>query len=583
MAHIVCQATVCQAINDLQSDELELLWSEGAGFFEPYRLGHTPLEDFNLAVEAARKALFKVVLLSRDGKADLLPEACLALARAGYELYETLFPPKAGQIQDPNEVRRWLEDLRDQRLVEILEVLLPGEGTSGKRSKARAVPWNVLYDKRPEPDLFLAPGEHPTLWQPFWGVRYNLAIGRKVDPLRRLPFEDKKLHVVFVVDPNVLPVAEWSKLQAFAEQQGYPILHSHEELIRYHDEHPPVDLLYWLCHADPDALVLGRSKINAVELYRVCKRLFRRQSRGLVVLNACRTAEEGRESSFMEALHDAGSSGMVATEERTVTIFANHFGLAFLQAFLVEGEAIGPVLQKLRADGHPLLPLGLLYGTYCPPYIRIRRPTPAQSSAVQVPTTPASAPRPLGAVVGAFLGPQAEPKPPLPEHPYRSLAYYDREHRALFAGRDADVQRFALLLDEADCRIAVLHGQSGVGKSSLLRAGLIPFLEEECIGYKFLRDRQEGRDEPILFIRATSDPTGPLAKALCDFCGRGEKYVTPLAGKAPVEVDLPGILGGFLKGMASPAGLRDALRAEPRCSDACWRRLRNGCRIRSCW
>jgi hypothetical protein len=169
MAHIVCQAAVRQATDDPQSDELELLWSEGAGFFEPYRLRHTPLKDFNLAVEAARKALFEVVKLSKDGMTDSLPNACLELARAGYELYETLFPPKAGQIQDPNEVRRWLEDLRDQRLVESLEVLLAEKGATRKPSTPRAVPWNVLYDKRPEPDLFLAPGEHPTVWQPFWG------------------------------------------------------------------------------------------------------------------------------------------------------------------------------------------------------------------------------------------------------------------------------------------------------------------------------------------------------------------------------------------------------------------------------
>jgi WD40 repeat protein len=369
------------------------------------------------------------------------------------------------------------------------------------------------------------------------------------------------LHVVFVVDPQVLPADEWSELQAFAGRQAYPILRSRDELENYRAGHP-VDLLYWLCHADPSALVLSGSKIDAVDLYRVCQRLFHRQSRGLVVLNACQTAEEGREGSFMEALHDAGLSGMVATEERTVNVFAHRFGLGFLQAFLIDGEAIGPALQKLRAGGHPQTPLGLLYGTYCPPHIRARRPTLAPPSSVPLPAAPANAPPPE-ASAGAFLGPQAEAGlPPLPEHPYRSLAYYDREHRALFAGRDADVQRFALLLDEADSRILVLHGQSGVGKSSFLRAGLIPFLEEDCIGYQFLRDRQEGRDEPILFIRATSDPAGPLAKALCDFCARGEKYATPRADKAPVEVDLPGILSRLLQGVPGPAALRGALRAD---------------------
>jgi WD40 repeat protein len=556
MAHIVCQATA-----NLQSDELEFLWSEGPASFEPYDLRGHPLKHFERAIVAARKALFKVVLLSRDGKDELLPDACLALARAGRDLYDALFPPKAGQYQDPDEIRAWLEGLRDQHLVESLEVLLAEKGTARTRSTPRAVPWNVLYDEQPDPHLFRAPGNGARPWQPFWGVRYNLAMGRKVDPRRRMPFWDRNLHVVFVVDPQVLPADEWSELQTFAERQAYPILHSRDELENYRAVHP-VDLLYWLCHADPSALVLGGSKIDAVDLYRVCQRLFHRQSRGLVVLNACQTAEEGREGSFMEALHDAGLSGMVATEERTVNVFAHRFGLDFLQAFLIDGEAIGPALQKLRAGGHPLAPLGLLYGTYCPPDIRARRPTPASPASFPLPAAPTNAPPPE-VFVGAFLGPQAESvPPPLPEHPYRSLAYYDREHRALFAGRDADVQRFALLLDEADSRILVLHGQSGVGKSSFLRAGLIPFLENDCIGYQFLRDRQEGRDEPILFIRATSDPAGPLAKALCDFCARREKYATPLASKALVEVDLPGILGRFMQGVPSPAALRDALRAD---------------------
>ena len=119
MAHIVCQVTA-----DAQSDELEFLWSEGPASFEPYHLRGNPLTLFDRGVVAARKALFKVVLLSRDGEAELLPDACLALARAVRDLYDALFPPKAGQHQDPDEVRAWLEDLRDQGLVESLEVLL---------------------------------------------------------------------------------------------------------------------------------------------------------------------------------------------------------------------------------------------------------------------------------------------------------------------------------------------------------------------------------------------------------------------------------------------------------------------------
>ena len=54
----------------------------------------------------------------------------------------------------------------------------------------------------------------------------------------------------------------------------------------------------------------------------------------------------------------------------------------------------------------------------------------------------------------------------------RGIAYYDYTDRLLFTGRDADVVRFAATLDRPDTRILVLHGESGIGKSSFLRAGV---------------------------------------------------------------------------------------------------------------
>lgn len=64
--------------------------------------------------------------------------------------------------------------------------------------------------------------------------------------------------------------------------------------------------------------------------------------------------------------------------------------------------------------------------------------------------------------------------------PYRGLARFEPDDRDLFFGRDRLVQELNGLVREN--RFAVLFGASGSGKSSLLRAGLIPRLRAEMAG-----------------------------------------------------------------------------------------------------
>ena len=111
----------------------------------------------------------------------------------------------------------------------------------------------------------------------------------------------------------------------------------------------------------------------------------------------------------------------------------------------------------------------------------------------------------------------------LPTSPTVRWPYYDHADRLLFTGRDADVVRFAATLDLPDTRILVLHGESGLGKSSFLRAGVIPYLEEECVGYRFLR----GHDGRCVIMQAAKDPVGRLAQALLDMTARPVEYPTP--------------------------------------------------------
>ena len=146
--------------------------------------------------------------------------------------------------------------------------------------------------------------------------------------------------------------------------------------------------------------------------------------------------------------------------------------------------------------------------------------------------------------------------PPLPDEPYRSLAYYDEKDRALFTGRDADVVRFAATLDRPDTRILILHGESGTGKSSFLRAGVIPYLEEECVGYRFFR-RPDGA---VLIIQAAKDLVGQLAQALLDATATLLRYDTP--DGEPHTVNLRRVLDEVLGTTADYATLREALRRD---------------------
>jgi hypothetical protein len=555
-----------------EADRLTFRWSDGSGAFEPYALTGQCFVNFWTYAQQARDALRDLAQSYADGATtdEELGRGSFRLAQAGHALYRQIFRPDADHARVAAEVRQWLTLLRTQGAIESLEVVLEG---------ARGVPWNVIYEDKPDEKAFLAGGGDGARWLPFWGVRYNLAGGRRVNPLRRLPLL-KDPHVLLVVDPFVrdrLPDDQRRRLADFAARPGLTLAESREQLEEALRERRP-DLMYWFCHARPEELVLGDQSISPGQLLELLQGDDLDGDRpvgGLAFFNACRTAEAGQEGSFLDAVYNFGMSGLVATEQQTVDTFANPFGLDFLEEFL-RGEApIGELLHRLRCRG---LPLGLLYALYCPPHIKVGRPKGSS------PEVREKRPVPGGTLLG-----QPEPAQ-LPETPYRPLVPYDRAHRALFAGRGREVEAFAELLDADATRLVVLHGASGVGKSSFLRAGVIPYLEEECYGYGFLREQPNGDGRPrVLLLRCTGDPVSQLASALLAFCAHRVSYPRPAGAPAdggtpaeeaiqshppngtpaaavaggPVTLDLRRVLAEQLGRVPDFAGLRAALCADP--------------------
>src|ERR1700746_3700735 len=94
-----------------------------------------------------------------------------------------------------------------------------------------------------------------------------------------------------------------------------------------------------------------------------------------------------------------------------------------------------------------------------------------------------------------------------PKHPYRGLDFYRETDARLFRERDKDVRECADILLGFGVKILLLQGSSGSGKSSFLRAGLIPHLKQQTRGNFFLN----GRDS---VIRCTADPVAQITGAL---------------------------------------------------------------------
>jgi hypothetical protein len=99
---------------------------------------------------------------------------------------------------------------------------------------------------------------------------------------------------------------------------------------------------------------------------------------------------------------------------------------------------------------------------------------------------------------------------------------------ALLAGRDKHVDDCSRLLALKDTQILFLHGTTGSGKSSFLRAGLIPFLEHEVGSFGFLNEEAS----KALFIRSFDDPLWSLSQNIYEMAGIPAEIPSPRGGTA---------------------------------------------------
>lgn len=140
------------------------------------------------------------------------------------------------------------------------------------------------------------------------------------------------------------------------------------------------------------------------------------------------------------------------------------------------------------------------------------------------------------------------PSPPSPRaarvRPYKFLDYYTEQDAAMFFGREAEVE--VIRSRVVSHRSFVLHGRSGVGKTSIVRAGLMPRLKAEghlvfairCFTdplrqmMEALGDVPEGVLEPESTLRHLIERSGQGSQLIIFVFDQFEEFFSALAGES---------------------------------------------------
>ncbi len=122
--------------------------------------------------------------------------------------------------------------------------------------------------------------------------------------------------------------------------------------------------------------------------------------------------------------------------------------------------------------------------------------------------------------------------PALLSAPYRGMEPFDEEHAPFFYGRDGDIER---LLDTLrDRSFAAVVGRSGTGKSSLVRAGVLPRVREH--GRRISAFRLSGDATGARAVTSGAIGEDPVAAWLADRAtGTGDTDAAQLLDRLPVQ------------------------------------------------
>jgi WD40 repeat protein len=133
-------------------------------------------------------------------------------------------------------------------------------------------------------------------------------------------------------------------------------------------------------------------------------------------------------------------------------------------------------------------------------------------------STEPTAPAPLAKIVAALKNPN-EPKPPEPwraMNPYRGLVALEEQDSDFFFGRDRETADIIGRIIVAPGRLITLVGNSGVGKSSLMQAGVIASLKRQrwaAGGHAWPQALKDSRAFAYLTMKPGEDPIDEFMSA----------------------------------------------------------------------
>lgn len=271
-----------------------------------------------------------------------------------------------------------------------------------------------------------------------------------------------------------------------------------------------IAILHYGGHANGYQLLLesASGESAAANAGGLARFLGQQQGLHLVFLNGCSTQHQ------TDGLLQAGIAAVVSTSRAIDDKVAVEFACQFYQG-LAGGAAIRTAYNEAEAAVHTASggnTRGLYFGSkdhsksqidvYRWPWDLFLRHGSETADEWNLPE----------AVNDPMFGLPPLPERDLPESPYRYLSWFRREDAEVFFGRGHEIRKLYGLITTGAQPIILFYGQSGVGKSSLLDAGLLPRLEQTC-EVAYLRRRSSGLLATLKQALLPQASTLPIEKA----------------------------------------------------------------------